>query len=71
MGQLCNGCLNYSKEIDEFRQRFDDVVVIGSTEPEKHYCPMYDDNIPAAIFYENAECEFFIEKGEDNVEMQA
>lgn len=66
MGRLCERCLNYSKQLDEFRQQYDDVIVIDSTEPGKHYCPMYDDNIPAEIFYNNAECEFFVEKGETN-----
>ena len=39
---LCDNCLFYKKEQDEFRQEYDDVIVIDSKEKPHHYCPMYN-----------------------------
>lgn len=56
---LCDNCLFYDKAEDEFRQEYDDCLVVGYDEPPKHYCPMYDNNIPMKIFYKNADCQFY------------
>lgn len=59
MASPCNKCLFYDKQYDNFRQEYDDIIVLGNNQPEAHYCPMYLDNIPNAIFYDGAKCEFF------------
>ena len=58
---LCSKCIFYNKDYDERLQEYDDVIKIGD-DREKHHCPMYDDNIPPNIFYDDGECEFFTEK---------
>lgn len=62
MARLCDTCLNYKKEYDEFRQQYVDLIVIGKTRPEPHFCPMYDNNIPDEIYHDGAQCEFYIRK---------
>lgn len=58
----CYNCLFYDKSYDDFRQEYDDVIKIGDDQPPKHYCSMYDSNIPADIFYKEAACPFFVPK---------
>jgi len=55
--------MNYSKEHDEFRQRYDDVI--DGDKLEKHYCPMYDDYIPHDIFYKGGDCPYYVKKDGD------
>ena len=62
---LCDNCMLYNKQEDEFRQQYDDVVEIDGDKRQKHYCSMYDDNIPYKIFYENGDCLFHIPKDGD------
>ena len=62
MDRLCDKCLNYSKEIDLFRQQYVDKIVIDGNDQEQHFCPMYDDHIPEGIYYNGENCEFFTEK---------
>lgn len=62
---LCDNCMLYNKQEDEFRQQYDDVVEIDGDKRQKHYCSMYDDNIPNKIFYENGDCPFHIPKDGD------
>ena len=57
----CKTCLFYDKRYDEFRQNYDDVIEEGNTQ-EKHYCVMYEDNIPNKIYYQGAKCPFYGEK---------
>lgn len=59
---LCDNCLFYKKEQDEFRQNYDDVVVIDSKEKPHHYCPMYNDHIPQEIWYNNGNCPYYEKK---------
>ena len=59
---LCDNCLFYREDYDEFRQNYDDTEKVGDN-TIKHYCPMYDDNIPNGIFYGGENCEFFDERG--------
>ena len=55
----CKNCKIYRKEYDEFRQEFDDEIVVNDTNPPNHYCAMYDDNIPPDIFYNGADCPYY------------
>ena len=57
---LCDTCLLYSKQYDEFRQRYNDVI--DGDKKEKHFCTMYNDNIPHNIFYNNGECQYYNKK---------
>lgn len=59
---LCDRCKNFSAEYDEMRQEYDDTLIIGETK-ENHFCPMFDRNIPDSIYYDDADCNFFFEKG--------
>lgn len=61
---LCDSCIYYKKEYDEFRQSYDDVVVIDSTTPKKHFCRMYNSNIPKGIWYDNKNCPYY--EGDDD-----
>ena len=71
MARPCDTCMNYRKEFDEFRQQFDDIIVIDNTRPEPHFCPMYDNRIPDGIYYNGDTCEFYIdEKEPQHNEMQ-
>ena len=56
---LCDTCRFYSKQHDEFRQKFDDVIIKGDKSYEKHFCPMYSDNIPNDIYYKNGDCIYY------------
>lgn len=58
---LCDSCLFFDERYDKFRQDYNDAVPIGE-DLEQHFCPMYDDNIPNGIYYNNADCEFYQEK---------
>lgn len=62
MARICNNCFHFRKEYDEFRQQYVDMIVVDNTEPEQHFCPMYDDHIPNEIYYADHDCEFFLEK---------
>ena len=59
---LCDTCINYNKEYDEYRQQFDDVIQLNGDKREKHHCLMYDDYIPNKIFHENGKCPYFMSK---------
>lgn len=61
MARPCDTCLNYKKEYDEFRQSYDDVIVLGDKRPEAHFCPMYDNRIPDGIYYDGDNCELYID----------
>lgn len=65
---LCDNCMFLTKNHDEFRQMFDDTIVIDGDERQKHYCPMYNDHIPFDIFYENADCPYYIPQGDIQAE---
>ena len=67
---LCDNCIFYRKEFDEFRQQYVDAVVVGSEEPEEHFCQMYTDHIPSGIFYNNEKCEFYLNKEDFNEQVQ-
>jgi len=59
---LCDTCYFMTKEHDEFRQTYNDTIIENGDKREKHYCPMYSDNIPNRIFYENAMCDYYWRK---------
>lgn len=59
---LCKNCFHYDKEIDEFKQLWDDCDIVSDDQRIKHHCLMYDDKIPMEIYYENSECPFFEKK---------
>jgi hypothetical protein len=56
--RLCSKCRFYSREYDEGRQEWDDVVKIGD-DTELHHCPMYEDHIPKEIYDGDADCVFY------------
>ena len=58
---LCDSCTFYNAEYDNKLQIFDDVLKIDEKK-QRHHCPMYDGKIPENIFYDNGECEFYIQK---------
>ena len=64
MGRFCDNCSAYRKEYDDFRQEYEDVVIIGYKGPESHFCPMYDSSIPRRIWENGDPCEFYQEKTE-------
>lgn len=59
---LCDTCMFYNKQYDEFRQQYDDVI--DGENREKHFCTMYDDNIPLDITYKNADCPHYLKGGD-------
>ena len=59
MARLCDTCLNYNEGTDDFRQKFDDQIVIDGDGREQHFCPMYDDHIPHGIYHEGEDCEWY------------
>lgn len=60
----CKNCKYYSKEFDEFRQQFDDVIVVGQENREKHYCIFYNDHIPSEIWGNKENCPYFEQKSQ-------
>lgn len=61
---LCSKCTFMNKQYDEFRQDYNDAIVVGNTTVE-HFCPMYDDHIPNGIYYKGEKCEYYMEKQTD------
>ena len=62
MARICDKCMNYSPEIDDFRQQYVDKIVKGENGKDQHFCPIYDDHIPTGIWYDGESCPFFNEK---------
>lgn len=60
--ELCNKCLFYNPDHDEFRSMWDDVSDDAEPNEKKRYCHMYDNHIPAGIVTGKALCEFFMLK---------
>lgn len=50
-----------NKKYDEFRQNYDDTIVEGENIIH-HFCPIYNDRIPNEIYYDNADCEYYLKK---------
>ncbi len=46
---------------DKFRQDYNDAIVEGDN-VEEHFCIMYNDHIPNGIYYENEDCDYYMEK---------
>lgn len=61
---LCEKCRYMVAAYDRLMQEHDDVVIIGDKSKPNHYCPMYDDHIPEAIYYGDGKCDFYDPKGE-------
>lgn len=61
MMRLCDTCFFMRKEHDEFRQLYDDIIIEDADPRQKHYCPMYSDHIPHSIYYDGANCEYFMD----------
>ena len=61
---LCEKCLFYNKEYDDFNRDYDDTIIIGDSY-KPHFCTQYFDGIPRSIFEENADCEFHQPKTEE------
>lgn len=53
----CKDCSFYSETIDELNRNFNDVGDVHN-----HYCPMYQDAIPAGVFNGAKSCEFYEDK---------
>jgi len=56
---LCDSCIFYNKQYDELRQETIDTKNLNGGE---HFCFMYQQEIPAAIWQHNADCEYFEKK---------
>ena len=54
----CDTCALMIEEYDALRRDHDDVRIEGD-ETDHHYCPMYDDHIPADIYDGSAKCKFY------------
>lgn len=61
----CLSCEWYDKKYDEFRQAHYDAID-ESDKRQKHGCIMYEDHIPQKIWYENANCPYYIAGGDNN-----
>ena len=62
MAAQCSKCLFYDEKYDNFRQEYDDVIVVDNDQPPKHFCLLYESGIPSNIFYDGNACKFFVEK---------
>lgn len=58
---LCDKCAFMDERYDEFRQSYNDAVPIGD-KLLQHFCVMYDDHIPNAVYYENGKCPHYVPK---------
>lgn len=58
---LCSKCVFYDERYDGFRQDYNDAVPTTDSRLQ-HFCPMYDDNIPNGIYYDNEDCPFYQSK---------
>ncbi len=58
---LCDTCSHYRKEYDDFRQTYDDVIVLREKN-KNHFCPMYDDNIPHTIWNDGGNCKSYAKR---------
>lgn len=58
---LCNKCRFMDERYDKFRQDYNDVIVEGDN-VEEHFCIMYNDHIPNGIYYDNEDCDYYMEK---------
>ena len=54
----CDTCALMSREYDGLCRDHDDIRVDGDT-ADRHYCPMYDDCIPAEIYNGEEDCKFY------------
>ena len=61
---LCKTCENWNEDYNEFRQMYDDCIVVDDPEPEHQFCEMYNDHIPSEIYYGDADCEYYRQKEE-------
>lgn len=59
---LCEKCILMREDYDSLNGLHDDVIDESGDIRQKHYCPAYEDYIPYGIYYDGAECEYFIEK---------
>lgn len=61
----CDTCAFWNEQYNELGQNGDDCIVIGDAGLPPKYCPMYDDHIPPDITYNNAKCEWYMEKEQE------
>ena len=59
----CENCFFYSKEDDDFRQKFDDMLIVGESRV-KHYCEQYPAGIPHGVWNGTKKCGHFWDKEE-------
>lgn len=57
----CKECIYYSKDNDKFRQRYDDIEVIGENR-KKHHCMVFDAGIPHDVWIGKKKCDHFLDK---------
>ena len=57
----CKGCFFYDEEQDEFRQKYNDVIVIGEDLDEQHFCGAFEP-IPAGVFEGERSCPKYLPK---------
>ena len=58
----CKNCMHYDKEYDEFRQQYDDIIIIGQENRKVHHCILYDNEIPSETWKNKEECPDFFDK---------
>ena len=60
--ESCKTCRYWRKEYDDFRQDFNDEIIVDDADQSKHFCVMLDDGIPPEVFNGNADCPFWDKK---------
>lgn len=60
----CKNCRIWNEKYDEFRNDFNDCIIVDDSSPAPHFCIMYDDNIPPEIYYDGGKCPYFNKKSD-------
>ena len=55
----CNGCFFYSEEQDYFKQKYNDVDVVGVDLDAEHFCDAYAP-IPDGVFNGEKDCPKYL-----------
>ena len=61
MMEQCQKCLFYSKEYNEARQSWNDIIFVGQEEKEEHYCGTFQP-IPREYVADETKCPAFVKK---------
>ena len=55
----CKNCFFYSKETDELRRRYNDVIIEGENTEDQHFCDAFTP-IPGGVFDTDKPCEKYL-----------